>query len=353
MPTKTGDGSPTGGLTYRDAGVDIDAKMLAIRRIREQVRTTHSDAVLAEIGSFGGLFKLPADASGKTILVGSVDGVGTKLKIAFLTGIHDRCGYDLVSHCVNDILVMGAEPAFFMDYLALGTVEPQVIESVVDGMVRGCKEAGCALLGGETAEMPDFYAPGEYDLAGFILGTVDRDHLLDGKRVQRGDRLIGLTSAGLHTNGYSLARKILFERLSLKPEDVVPEFGTTVTEALLAPHRQYLAALREPLRDGTIRALSHITGGGMTDNLPRVLPAGTAAEIRLGSWEVPPLFRFLQEHGGVAQEEMLRVFNMGVGMIVFVASEDRDGFVAHLDRMGEAHFDLGEVIEGAGEVVYR
>ena len=312
MPSEPPRGStPSKGLTYREAGVDIDAKMSAISRIRELVRTTHTPDVLSEIGSFGGLFRLPADAEGKTVLVGSVDGVGTKLKIAFLTGIHDRCGYDLVSHCVNDILVMGAEPLFFMDYVAVGKVEERVVESIVQGMVRACQEAGCALLGGETAEMPDFYAPGEYDVAGFILGSVDRDRILDGSRIRPGDRLLALPSVGLHTNGYSLARKIAFEHLGLAPDDRVEELETTVGEAFLAPHRQYLAALRGPIRDGKIRGLAHITGGGLTDNLPRVLPEGTVAEIDAGAWEVPPIFRWLQREGKVADDEMRRRYGLG------------------------------------------
>jgi len=343
---------PRGGLTYRQAGVDIDAKMSAVARIRAQVRSTYSDAVLTEIGSFGGMFRLPADAEGRTVLVGSVDGVGTKLKLAFQTGIHDRCGYDLVSHCVNDILVMGATPLFFMDYIAVGRVEGGVIEGIVAGMVRACQEAGCALLGGETAEMPDFYRAGEYDLAGFIVGTVEREKILDGKRVRPGDLLVGLPSVGLHTNGYSLARKLFFDVLGMGPDHQVPELGTTVSQALLAPHRQYLAALRGPVGDGTIRALAHITGGGLTDNIPRVLPPGTAVDIRLGSWEPLPIFRFLEREGRIELDEMLRVFNMGIGMVVVVAPEDRGRLVAHLDRLGERHFDIGEVVAGEGEVLY-
>ena len=344
---------PREGLTYRQAGVDIDAKMAAIRRIGEQVRSTFSGAVLTEIGSFGGLFQLPADPDGRTVLVGSVDGVGTKLKIAFLTGRHDRCGYDLVSHCVNDILVMGATPLFFMDYIAVGRVEPAVIEAVVAGMVRACREAGCALIGGETAEMPDFYRPGEYDVAGFIVGSVARERILDGSRVRAGDLLTALPSAGLHTNGYSLARKICFDLLRLSPDDQVPELGATVGEALLAPHRQYLGPLRGPIAGGYVKALAHITGGGITENLPRVLPPGTAAEIRLGSWETPAVFRFLQRSGEVADAEMLRVFNMGVGMIAIVAPEDRDRLAAHLDARSERHFTIGEVVAGDREVRYR
>ncbi len=341
------------GLTYRDAGVDIDAKMDAIARIRDKVQSTYSDAVLADIGSFGGMFQIPARAGSSTVLVGSVDGVGTKLMVAFQTGRHDTCGYDLVSHCVNDILVMGARPLFFMDYLALGRVQGGIVEQVMDGLVRACREAGCALIGGETAEMPDLYKPGEYDLAGFIVGTVERHQILDGSRVEVGQELLGIPSAGLHTNGYSLARKIFFERLGLAPEDTVPELGTTVADALLAPHRQYLAALDRPLQEGWVRAMAHITGGGLTDNLPRVLPAGTAAAIRRGAWEIPPLFRYLQQQGGVDEDEMFRVFNQGVGMVVIVAKEDRPALMDHLESLGEHPFLIGEVVSGEREVIYR
>jgi phosphoribosylformylglycinamidine cyclo-ligase len=345
--------SPDRGLTYREAGVDIDAKMGAIGRIRDKVRSTYSSQVLTEIGSFGGLFQVPAGDHSKMVLVGSVDGVGTKLKVAFLTGRHDTCGYDLVSHCVNDILVMGARPLFFMDYLALGRVESGVVEQVMDGFVRACLEAGCALIGGETAEMPDFYQPGEYDMAGFIVGTVQRDRILDGKRVQVGDHLLALPSVGLHTNGYSLARKIVFERQGLSPDDVIPELGMTAADALLAPHRQYLAALDRPLEAGWLRALAHITGGGLTDNLPRVLPAGVAAEIRRGAWDVPPLFRYLQEVGGIAEDEMFRVFNQGVGMVMVVGPDDADALRGHLESIGEAPFEVGRIVPGDREVIYR
>jgi phosphoribosylformylglycinamidine cyclo-ligase len=353
MPSPDRPGPPGPGLSYRQAGVDIDAKAIAIRGIRERARATYSDAVLSDIGSFGGLFRLPADPAGDTVLVGSVDGVGTKLKVAFLAGVHDRCGYDLVSHCVNDILVMGAEPLFFMDYVALGRIAPGVVEAIVDGMVRACREAGCALLGGETAEMPDFYAPGEYDLAGFIVGSVPRRRVLDGSRVRVGDRLLALPSTGLHTNGYSLARRILFDRLGYGVDRHLDELGTTVGEALLAPHRQYLAALREPLRAGRVRALAHVTGGGLTDNLPRVLPAGTAAAIRLGSWEMPAIFRLLQREGGVDDAEMRRVFNLGIGMVVIVAPEQRDAVAAGWEAGGERWFEIGEVVAGSREVRYR
>jgi phosphoribosylformylglycinamidine cyclo-ligase len=345
--------SPAPGLTYRDAGVDIDAKMGAIARIREKVQSTYSSAVLADIGSFGGLFQIPARDGAPTVLVGSVDGVGTKLKVAFQTGRHDTCGYDLVSHCVNDILVMGARPLFFMDYLALGRVEGGVVEQVMDGLVRACREAGCALIGGETAEMPDLYRPGEYDLAGFIVGTVERDKILDGSRVEPGHRLLAIPSAGLHTNGYSLARKIFFDHLKLAPGDTVPELGTSVADALLAPHRQYLAPLDRPIQEGWVRALAHITGGGLTDNLPRVLPAGSGAAIERDAWEIPPLFRYLQERGKIADDEMFRVFNQGVGMVVIVAPEDVEALQGHLEGLGEEPFPIGEVIAGEREVCYR
>ncbi len=340
------------GLTYLEAGVDIDAKMGAIASIREKVRATYSPEVLTDIGSFGGMFQIPAGASANTVLVGSVDGVGTKLKVAFESGRHDTCGYDLVSHCVNDILVMGARPLFFMDYLALGRVDGPVVEQVLDGMVRACREAHCALLGGETAEMPDFYRPGEYDLAGFILGTVERDDILDGSRIEVGNQLLALPSAGLHTNGYSLARKIFFERLELKPSDMVPQLGATVSDLLLAPHRQYLAALDEPLKKGWLRGLAHITGGGLTDNIPRILPSGTAAAIRRSAWDVPALFRFLETQGGVDPEEMFRVFNQGVGMVLVVSPDDRDALQQYLEEVGEHPFEIGEIVSGSREVRY-
>jgi len=339
-------------LTYRDAGVDIDRQDEALRRIKQMVASTRTPGVVSELGSFGGLFRADFAGYEAPMLVASCDGVGTKLRVAFDCEVHDSVGRDLVNHCVNDILVQGAFPLFFMDYVATGRLDPAVLASVVCGIARGCRETGCALLGGETAEMPGFYEDGEYDVAGFVLGVVDRERLIDGSRVQAGDRLIALPSAGLHTNGYSLARKIFFEVEGLSVGDRVEELGTTVGQSLLAEHRCYLEALRVPIERGLVHGLAHITGGGIPDNLPRVLPEGTAARVNRDSWPVPPLFSFLQRAGRVEQTEMDRVFNMGVGMVVIVAPDDVEAFVTELDRAGETHHAIGEIVAGQGGVLY-
>jgi phosphoribosylformylglycinamidine cyclo-ligase len=340
------------GMTYRDAGVDIDAQDEALARIKGLLRETRTPGVLTDLGSFGGLFA--PDLSGMThpVLVSSCDGIGTKLKVAFETGVHDTVGRDLVNHCVNDILVQGARPLFFMDYVATGRLRPEVLAAVVEGVARGCKEAGCALLGGEIAEMPGFYADGEYDVAGFIVGLVDRGNVLDGSAIRPGNALLGLASAGLHTNGFSLARKVFFEVAGLGVGDRVDALGASVGETLLAEHRSYLPALRELLEQGKVRGLAHVTGGGLTDNLPRILPEGTAARIRLGSWEVPAVFRYIGEQGRVARDEMLRTFNMGVGMVVVASPDQVDAVARELERKGEAVYRIGDVVEGNGEVRY-
>ena len=343
---------PGAKLTYRDAGVDIDAQDEALRRIRDLVRSTRTAGVLADIGSFGGVFAPDLGGLAQPLLVASADGVGTKLRVAFRAGIHDTVGRDLVHHCVNDILVQGARPLFFLDYVATGRLEPRVLAAVVEGIATACREQGCALLGGETAEMPGFYAEGEYDVAGFIVGLVDRARLLDGSRIEVGDRLIGLPSAGLHTNGYALARKIFFDVLGLEVHDRVDELGATVAQVLLAEHLCYLHPLGLPLDEGWVHGLAHITGGGLTDNVPRVLPAGTAALVRRGSWPMPPLFPFLERHGGVALEEMYRAFNMGVGMVVIAGLPEADLLEAHLDRVGQPHHRIGEIVPGDGTVRY-
>ena len=271
---------PASASSYREAGVDIDAGNETVRRIKSIARATFTPGVLSEIGSFGGLFRLDPRRYREPVLVASTDGVGTKLKIAFATGRHDTVGADLVNHCVNDILVQGAEPLFFLDYLGTGRLSPAIAEQIVAGMARGCRENGCALIGGETAEMPGFYAAGEYDIAGFIVGVVERSQIVDGRTIEPGDVLIGLPSAGLHTNGYSLARRVLFDVAGMTPDTFVPELGVTVGEALLAPHRSYLHAVRQLLDAGVVKGMAHITGGGITENLPRVLPEATAAEDR-------------------------------------------------------------------------
>jgi len=344
------DNSP--GLTYRDAGVDIDAQEDALSRIKAHLRSTRTAGVLSDLGSFGGLFAPDLSGMEQPILVSSCDGIGTKLKVAFMTGVHDTVGRDLVNHCVNDILVQGARPLFFLDYVATGRLEPGVLADVVAGVAAGCREAGCALLGGETAEMPGFYADGEYDVAGFVVGLVDRGKLLDGSKVREGDRLIGLPSAGLHTNGYSLARKIFFEIAELNVDESVPGLERTVGELLLAEHRSYLGLLAEPLAQDRIHALSHITGGGLTDNLPRVLPEGLAVRIDSGSWPIPPLFDYLERTGRVERDEMLRAFNMGIGMVLVVGAEQVDDVEGHLDRHDEPHFRIGRVVAGDAGVTY-
>jgi phosphoribosylformylglycinamidine cyclo-ligase len=342
-------------MDYKSSGVDIEAGNEVVRRIKGLARGTFTAGVLSEIGSFGGLFDLDPGGGGP-VLVASADGVGTKLKVAFLANRHDTVGADLVNHCVNDILVQGATPLFFLDYLATGRLRPDVAVAVVQGMARACAENGCALLGGETAEMPGFYADGEYDLAGFIVGRVARARLIDGRGIGPGDVFLGLASTGLHTNGYSLARRIVFDELKLSIDAVVPELGGTVADALLATHRSYrpaLAPLLEAADRPLVKGLAHITGGGLTDNLPRILPEGVGARLSLSSWEVPPLFEFLRRAGRVPAEDMLRTFNMGIGMVVAVAASDVAQVTDALARAGERRvFVVGEAVAGTREVVY-
>ena len=336
-------------MDYKQSGVDIDAGNEVVRRIRSLAKGTFTPGVLSEIGSFGGLFSLSAAGMRDPVLVSSADGVGTKLRVAFMTGIHDTVGRDLVNHCVNDILVQGAIPLFFLDYLATGRLDPDVAVQIVEGLSIACRENGCALLGGETAEMPGFYADGEYDVAGFIVGAVDREHLIDGRTVRSGDVLIGLPSSGLHTNGYSLARRIAFDVAGLDVNDEVPELGTTIGDALLRPHRSYLPVIRPLLGTGLVRGMAHITGGGITDNLPRVLPEGRGAVIDRKSWQVPALFQWLQRQGGVPDEDMRRTFNMGVGLIVICGPDAADAVIDVLAGAGERNaVRIGEVQEGAG-----
>lgn len=342
--------SETQGLSYQAAGVDLDAADRAKKALKSLVARTRDANTLSEMGLFGGLYAVPGQFQ-QPVLVSSADGVGTKLKLAFLTGRHDSVGQDLVNHCVNDILVQGAEPLFFLDYLATGRLEEGVVSEVVKGVAQACLENGCALLGGETAEMPDFYEAGEYDLAGFIVGAVERDGILDGARIQEGDALVALGSSGLHTNGYSLARKIVFEAMKLEVGDIMPGTGRTVADTLLAIHRSYLPAIRPLLGEGVLRGLAHITGGGITGNLPRILPDGLGAHIRQESWEVPAVFGALQEGGRVSSEEMFRVFNMGVGMIVVVPPEEADSVSNHLAAAGEASWILGHVTGEEGVVL--
>jgi len=334
-------------MEYRDAGVDISAADAAKARIKTLARGTFNPSVLSEIGSFGGLFRPELGAYKDPVLVASTDGVGTKIKVAIEAGVHDSVGYDLVAHCVNDILVQGAVPLFFLDYIALGRMDPARVEQIVAGFARACSEFACPLIGGETAEMPGTYAPDDYDLAGFIVGVVEREKALP-RGVREGDVLLGLPSLGLHTNGYSLARKVLFETLGYKASTALPELGSTVGAALLAPHKSYLAALEPLLARDKIRALAHITGGGFAGNIPRVLPEGLGAVLRRGSWDVPPLFRLIQKGGAVSDEEMARTFNMGIGMVVVVAPQDLHDVEHSLERRGETSFVIGSLVRGSG-----
>jgi phosphoribosylformylglycinamidine cyclo-ligase len=335
-------------MDYKDAGVDISRADDAKARIKALARGTFNPGVLSEIGSFGGMFRPDFARYTSPVLVASTDGVGTKIKVAIAAGVHDTVSYDLVAHCVNDILVQGASPLFFLDYIALGTMDPERVEAIVRGFARGCSEFQCPLIGGETAEMPGTYAPGDYDLAGFIVGVVEREKALTGEAIEEGDAVIGLPSAGLHTNGYSLARKVLFDAMGLTVGSRVPELGGTLGEALLAPHRGYLAALEPLLERGKVHGLAHITGGGFPGNIPRVLPEGLGVAIRRGSWDIPHLFRMIQDGGSVSDEEMFRTFNMGIGMAVFVSQRDLHEVEHSLERRGETSFLIGSVVRGAG-----
>jgi phosphoribosylformylglycinamidine cyclo-ligase len=336
-------------MDYKASGVDIDAGNETVRRIRGLARSTFTPGVLSDIGSFGGLFQLEPGRYREPVLVSSADGVGTKLKVAFMADRHTTVGVDLVNHCVNDILVQGAVPLFFMDYLATGRLSPAVAAAIVGGMAAACRDNGCALLGGETAEMPGFYADGEYDIAGFIVGIVERERLIDGRSIAVGDVLIGVPSSGLHTNGYSLVRRIVFERLGLKVDSHVPELGRTVGDALLEPHRSYLPIVR-PLLDTRIKGMAHITGGGITDNLPRILPPGTAATIDTGAWTIPPLFQWIQQAGQVPDDDMFRTFNMGIGLIVVTARDDAQAVRKDLDAEARV---IGEILPGDQSVTYK
>ncbi|MFN0140078.1 MAG: phosphoribosylformylglycinamidine cyclo-ligase [Pyrinomonadaceae bacterium] len=338
-------------ISYADAGVSIDNANLAVAKIREYARSTFNERTLTEIGSFGGMFAGAFPDMSEPILVASADGVGTKLKLAFETGIHNTVGADLVNHCVNDILVQGARPLFFLDYFATGKLEPDVTASVVEGMARACLENGCVLLGGETAEMPDFYPTGEYDLAGFIVGIVDKKSVIDGKRIVPGDVVLGLPSTGLQTNGYSLARKLFFEIGGYKVDSYIEELGTTVGEALLATHSSFLPEIGplleketadEGVRLSVIKGLAHITGGGFLENIPRILPDGVAVEITRGSWPEPPIFGMMQRLGNVADQEMFRTFNMGVGMVVICSAADADSVCGEVVECRK----IGQVVDG-------
>jgi phosphoribosylformylglycinamidine cyclo-ligase len=343
----------SGLMDYKSSGVDIDAGTETVKRIRTLAKSTFTPGVLSDIGSFGGLFKLDTEQWQEPVLVSSADGVGTKLKVAFMTNRHRTIGADLVNHCVNDILVQGAVPLFFLDYLATGRLSPDVAEQIVDGMAKACRDNSCALLGGETAEMPGFYADGEYDVAGFIVGVVDRARIIDGRSIAAGDVLIGLPSNGLHTNGYSLARKVAFEILKLQADSHVPDLGETVGDALLRTHRSYLPVIKPLLGRNAIKGMAHITGGGITDNLPRVLPPGTAARVNRTAWRVPAIFRWIGEAGRVPEYDLRRALNMGIGLILVVAANDADAVRNELLSAGEANsMVIGEIVPGDNDVQY-
>ncbi len=337
-------------FTYKNAGVDIDAATSTSPRIRALARSTFTPGVLGEVGGFGALFSASFPGMTEPVLVSSTDGVGTKLKIAFLTGRHNTVGGDLVNHCIDDILVQGARPLFFMDYIATGRLDPEVVVSLVEGISRACGEGGCALTGGETAEMPGFYADGEYDVAGFIVGIVDREKIIDGSAIRPGDILVGLPSVGLHTNGYSLARKLFFEVAGWDVEQVVPILDASLGDTLLQPHVNYEPTLRKAIGDDLIGGLAHITGGGITDNLVRVLPAGCGAEVDLDSWPVLPVFQLMEKIGRVQRDEMLRATNMGIGMIAVVRPDKMEHFAAAIDT---AHYVIGRIVQGESKVSYR
>jgi phosphoribosylformylglycinamidine cyclo-ligase len=339
------DTKTTDAATYRDAGVDRVKANRAKDRILELVASTLTPNVVHNPGGFGGLLRLPRDVQ-DGVLVASADGVGTKLKIAMLANRHDTVGHDLVNHCVNDILVEGARPLFFLDYIGMGRLETGVVESLVEGMVAGCRENGCALLGGETAEMPDFYAPGEYDLAGFIVGVTSESGRPGAHRVRAGDMLLGLAANGFHTNGYTLLRRVLFDRLSLGIDDAYPGTGRSVAEELLRVHRSYLQAIHPLLAGDRLHALSHITGGGISENLERVIPDGLKAEIESSSWKLPAEFDAVMRLGPVDRDEMFATFNMGIGMILVVSSEAEPEVRAQLDATGQTVYTLGRVVSG-------
>jgi phosphoribosylformylglycinamidine cyclo-ligase len=351
--TKTAGTQGKKAISYADAGVDISAAEKSKHRIKMLARKTFNKHVLSEIGGFGGLFSLDLEKYPNPVLVSSADGVGTKLKVAFELGIHHTVGQDLVNHCVNDIAVQGATPLFFLDYLATGKLENSVVETVVQGISDACRANGCALIGGETAQMPGFYGDGEYDLAGTIVGAVSRDKIITGDGVQVGDILLGLPSNGLHTNGYSLARKLLFEEAKYGPEQYINELKDKTGAALMRIHRSYLAVIKKLVVGEVVSGMAHITGGGITENLPRILPKGMGAQVDLASWQVPPLFEHLQKLGNVERDEMLRTFNMGIGLIAVIPAEKVKKAKAILNRANERHCIIGRVVRGERKVSYN
>lgn len=330
-------------VTYKDAGVDIDSGNSFVKLIKPMVKSTYRPEVIADIGGFGGLFSLNVTKYRQPVLVSGTDGVGTKLKLAFMADKHDTVGIDLVAMCVNDIIVQGAEPLFFLDYLATGRLDPEKASEIVKGIAQGCSQAGCALIGGETAEMPGFYADGEYDLAGFAVGVVERDNIIDGSSITVGNKLIGIASNGLHSNGYSLARKVIFEIMGLKIDGVLPGFNSTVAEELLMPTRIYVKTVLNLLRDFKINGIAHITGGGLLENIPRILPNGCKAIIKKDSWEMPPIFPLIQQGGNIEENEMFRTFNCGIGLVISVPEKEAEEVLIRLSGLNEQACVIGEV----------
>jgi phosphoribosylformylglycinamidine cyclo-ligase len=352
------------GLTYEDAGVSIDTMDAGIKEAKGLIRSTFRPEVLGDIGHFGGLFALNKDKYDEPVLVSSTDSVGTKLKVAFMSGKHNTVGIDIVSHCGNDIVVLGAEPIFFLDYIGTGKLERHIMVQIIEGLSKGCKEVGCALIGGETAELPSFYRAGEYDLVGTIVGVIDRKFIVNGEKVVPGDNIIGLASVGLHTNGYSLARKIIFDVCGYGVLDFIQELGITVGEELLKPHKSYVKSvlnlinkLNQKSDNGSVnfnvKGMAHITGGGLIDNVPRILPDNCCASINLSNWKIPPIFSFMQKRGEVEEMEMHRVFNMGIGMVIVVSPDCTDQAIEELKSTGETVHRIGQIIEGDRKVLFQ
>ncbi len=335
-------------LTYKDAGVDIDAADELTRSIKSAVKPTLRPEVLSEIGSFGSMVALNTNKYKEPVLVSSTDGVGTKLKIAFMMNRHDTIGIDLVAMCVNDIIVHGASPLFMLDYISTGKIDKDVLLDVVRGIASGCKEAGCSLVGGETAEMPSFYNEGEYDIAGFVVGVVDKKNIIDGSSVTVGDRIIGIASNGIHSNGLSLARKVLFDTMGRGHDDVIDELGCSVGEELLRPTRIYVKTVMNILRDFRVNGIVHITGGGLVENITRVLPQGCMANIQMGCWRVPPIFDLIKQGGGIDDQEMMRTFNNGIGMVLIVPADEEEEILVRLQGLKEEAFIIGEIVSKDG-----
>ncbi|MDD4320064.1 MAG: phosphoribosylformylglycinamidine cyclo-ligase [Acidaminococcaceae bacterium] len=340
-------------ITYADSGVDIDAGNRAVELMKESVRATYRPEVMGDLGGFGGLFALNSGKYQEPVLVSGTDGVGTKLKIAFMLDKHDTIGQDAVAMCVNDILVQGAEPLFFLDYIAVDKVNAEKVAQIVQGVARACKESGCALIGGETAEMAGFYTKDEYDIAGFCVGVVEKSKMITGDKVAAGDVLLGLPSTGLHSNGYSLVRKICFEVMNMESETQIPEFGKTLGEELLTPTRLYPAVCLPLIEKFNLHGMVHITGGGFYENIPRILPKDCDALVNAGAWEIPPVFQKLQEWGNVPWTEMYRTFNMGVGMVLLVGADEVEALREYLTTAGEAYYELGSIVKGSKKTIMK